>query len=324
MPGRIVVVGEPAPGGLGSSIISAFTMLGRSVGVVDWGPWRPAQLASAAFQAPRLAGGFRRRLRQEVDRLAGGDEADLVQVIKEPLLDTRTIEHFRKRMAAPVVCWNPDSPFDGAVSNRGAGIPSAIGAYDTYVTWADDVAERLALQSAHVIVVPFAWDSEIHRPTAGRGLTEGRIVFVGTGSKERVELMRKIAHLRPLVFGNQWPAIEGVEIHPPAVGVEMSAIVGEAQWNLNPLRPQNARSHNTRTFEVPGAGGNQLAPHTGDHERFLGSDSRTLLFHSHGELESILRSDPAELAPRQDDLLTEHTYVARVRKLLTEVGLTVD
>ena len=170
VPGRIVVVGEPAPGGLRSSLISAFTMLGRKVDTIDWGPWRPAQLAAAAFRAPRLAARFRRHLRHEIDQLADGGETDLVLVVKGTFLDTRTIEHFRRRLAAPVVCWNPDSPFDGAVSNRGAGIPSAIGAYDTYVTWADDVAERLALQSAHVIVIPFAWDSEIHRPTAGRGI----------------------------------------------------------------------------------------------------------------------------------------------------------
>ena len=299
-------------------------MLGRSVDVVNWGPWQPTQLASGAFRAPWLAGGFRRRLRLEVDRLAVGVETDLVLVIKGPLLDTRTIDYLRNRLAAPVVCWNPDSPFDDAISNCGAGIPAAIGAYDTYVTWAEDVAERLVRRNPHVVVIPFAWDSKVHPPTTGQGLTEGRIVFVGTGSKERIELMRRIAYLHPLVFGNQWPAIDGVEILPPAVGAEMSAVVGEAKWNLNPLRPQNARSHNMRTFELPGAGGNQVTLRTRDHERFLERDSRTLLYRSHQELESILRSDPSDLAPRGDGLLAEHTYVVRVRKLLSEVGLTVD
>jgi hypothetical protein len=314
------MIGDPVPGGLRNSIASSFAALDWKVETLDWGPWRPARLASAAFRAPWLAAGFRRRLRRQVDVLADAGSADLVVVVKGPLIDSRTVDHLRARLSAPVVCWNPDSPFDGAVSNRGAGIPDAVGAYDTYITWADDVAERLRRSNPYVVIIPFAWDPLVHRPTAGRGAADGRIVFVGTGTTDRVAVLSRIAHLRPLVFGERWPPVRGVEIHPPVFGDEMSAVIGEARWNLNILRPQNARSHNMRSFEVPGAGGNQVATRTADHERFLGRDSRTQLFSSHGELEAVLRMDPDELGLRAIDLLDGHTYVDRVRTLLVALG----
>ena len=225
------------------------------------------------------------------------------------------------RFDSPVVCWNPDSPFDRAISNHGAGIRSAIAAYDAYITWAHDVAEKL-LPMARVVVIPFAWDPELMPPTPGHGVAAGRIVFIGTGSRERCDWLAGLAHFRPLIFGDQWPEIRGLDIRPPIRGLSFCRIVGEAKWNLNLPRPQNARSHNMRTFELVGAGGTQVAPYTDDHQRFLGSDSHTLLFRTNRELEDILHSDPTEYPPRHPALLKGHTYTDRARQLLNTLKLT--
>jgi hypothetical protein len=321
---RIVIVGIPAAGGLRDSLVAAFRHSGCAVDLLDFGPWSPTWLVSAAFREPTLGVRFRREFRGRVDELAEHGCADLVLVFKGALFDPRSIDHLRSRFGSPVVCWNPDSPFDDAVSNRGAGIPRTIGAYDAYITWADDVAERLSSVAARVLVVPFAWDPEITRPTAGRGVAAGRIVFIGTGTRRRSALLKGLAHLRPMVFGNQWPKIEGVDIRPPVFGTEFCGIVDEAKWNLNILRPQNARSHNMRTFELVGAGGAQAAPQTDDHQRFLGDDSRTVLFHSTEELESILRSDPCDRLPRSPALLDGHTYRDRARQVLTDLRILID
>jgi hypothetical protein len=277
----------------------------------------PAWLASAASRQPVLGFGVRREFRRRVDMLAGNGSSDLVLVFKGAFLSLRSIEHLRRRFKCPVVCWNPDSPFDEAISNCGAGIPQAIRAYDAYITWADDVAERLSVIATRVVVIPFAWDPELMQPVAGRGVAADRIVFIGTGSKERAVMVQGLAHLRPLVFGARWPKIEGVDIRPPVMGAEFCSIAGEAKWNLNLLRPQNSRSHNMRTFELVGAGGSQVAPQTHDHRRYLGHDSRTILFQSKEELESILRSDPCKRPPRSASLLKGHTYSDRAAQLLT-------
>jgi hypothetical protein len=318
---RIVVVGEPAEAGLRSSLIRGFRANGCSVNALDWGPWSPVWLASAAFRRPIFAMGFRRELRRRIDVLAESGRPDLVLVVKGALLDRTSIEYLRSRLESPVVCWNPDSPFDDAISNSGAGIPRTISSYDAYVTWADDVAERLSAIAARVLVIPFAWDPDIMCPAAGSGVAAGRIVFVGTGSRERAASLASLAQFRPLVFGAGWPKIEGVDVRPPVRGAEFCAIAGEARWNLNLLRQQNARSHNMRTFELPGSGGNQAAPDTADHREFLGNDARTVLFQSRAELESILGSDPDDLPPRSPTLLEGHTYRDRVVQLLGELGI---
>jgi len=317
---RIVVVGEPAKAGLRDSLVAALRRSRYAVGLLDLGPWSPAWLVSAAYRQPILGAAFRREFRRRVDAYAEKESADLVLVFKGALLNPRSINHLRVRFDSPVVCWNPDSPFDDALSNSGAGIPHAIGAYDAYITWADDIAERLSAVATRVLVIPFAWDSEMMRPTAGRGVAAGRIVFVGTGTRERSALLHSLAHLRPMVFGNRWPKIEGIDIRPPVRAIEFCRIVGEAKWNLNLLRPQNARSHNMRTFELVGSGGTQVAPQTDDHRRFLAGDSRTVLFRSKEELESILRSDPGERPPRRPALLEGHTYDDRARQILTELS----
>jgi hypothetical protein len=317
---RIIIVGPPAEAGLRDSLVTAFRRSGCTVDVLDLGPWQPPWLASAAYRQPILGTKFRRQFRRHIDAVAEAHTVELVLVIKGVFIDSHMIDHFRKRFDSPIVCWNPDSPFDRAISNRGAGIRSAIAAYDGYITWAHDVAEQLR-PITPVVVIPFAWDPELMQPTPGHGVAAGRIVFIGTGDRERCDWLAGLAHLRPLIFGNRWPAIDGLDIRPPVRGLGFCRIAGEAKWNLNLLRPQNARSHNMRTFELVGSGGTQVAPYTEDHQRFLGSDSHTVLFRTRRELEDILRSDPTELLPRHPALLKEHTYTDRARQLLNILKL---
>ena len=124
---QIVIVGIQGEAGLCDSLISAFRLSGCAVDLLDLGSWSPAWLVSAAFRLPTLGVGFRREFRRRVDVLAERGGTDLVLVLKGPLLDARSIDYLRLRLDSPVVCWNPDSPFDDAISNRGAGIPRRLG-----------------------------------------------------------------------------------------------------------------------------------------------------------------------------------------------------
>jgi hypothetical protein len=317
----IIVIGQPAEGGLRDSLVAGFIDAGCIVDVVDLVSPTAEKLTAAATWWPPLGMPLRRVFRRRVDALEGqGGNADLVVVIKGTFLDRTAIGHIRTRFECPVGCWNPDSPFDEAISNRGAGIARAIPCYDFYVTWAEDIAEQLVRLRDHVYVIPFAWDPHVIQPMAGDGTAAGRIVFVGTGTSERAEMIGQLKPLRPVVFGTRWHPIEGVEIRPPVLGREMCKVIGEAAWNINLLRPQNTRSHNMRTFEVPGAAGLQAAPDTPDHRRFLARDAGTVLFSSFAELFDILRRE--SVCPvRGASFLEGHAYADRARQLLTEVGL---
>lgn len=319
---QIVVVGPPAEAGLRCSLVSALRRFGCGVSALDLAQPRSGLIASAAVRHPSLGLTIRRQLRRSVDALAETGPSDLVLVLKGALLDRHSVDHLRSRFGSPVVCWNPDSPFDNALSNSGSGIPQAIREYDMYVTWANDVAERLSAIAQRVLVIPFAWDPDLIYPVTGDGNAQGRIVFVGTCTKERAAWLHTLARMRPLVFGDRWPKIDGVEVHPPVRGDDYCRVVGEARWNLNLLRPQNAKSHNMRTFELVGADGNQVAPLTSDHKIFLRADSRTVLFSSPQELRAILQSDPEERPPRPAGLLDDHTYCVRVGRLLSALGIS--
>jgi hypothetical protein len=323
-PTRVVVIGEPAEAGLRDSLVHAFRSCECSVAVRSLGPWRPGWLSSAAHRQPLLGAGFRRTFRRQVDALADQGPFDLVLVVKGAFLNSQSIDHLRSHLGGPVACWNPDSPFDDAISNRGAGIPRAIAAYDVYITWADDIAERLRPVAAQVLVVPFAWDPAVIKPTPGHGEATRRVAFIGTATRQRSALLQRLAYLRPIVFGAGWPHLDGLDIRPPVRGIEFSRIVGEAKWNLNLLRPQNAHSHNMRSFELVGAGGTQVAPATDDHERFLSGDGRTVLFRDERELEAILRSDPSDLPARSPTVLDGHTYASRAQTVLVRLGLRHD
>ncbi len=318
----VILIGEKASGGLRTSLESAFHSIDWDVETIDYGPWSPKYVASAAFRIPKLGILFELQFKNKIDELVGKEKKDLVIFLTSSFITFQTVEYLRKKFSSPIICWNADSPFDDAISNRGAGQPRVIPAYDYYVTWSEDVAELIMPRNPNVLVIPFAWDPNLHFPVQGTGQAAGRVVFVGSGNRERVELIERIKRFEPLIFGNQWPEIKGVEVKPAIYGETMAGIVGEAKWNLNILRRQNENSHNMRTFEVPGCGGNQVTKLTKDHVRFLGKDTRTKFYGSLSELCDLLDTNPDKLSPRDRNVLDGHTYSDRVRELLKLVNIS--
>lgn len=222
------------------------------------------------------------------------------------------------------MCWNPDSPFDGSMSNSGGGLAAAVPLYDAYVTWADDVAEQLRRHTRHVAVIPFGFDPHVHFQEAGSGVAQDRLVFIGTATSERQGWLHRLVKWEPVVFGNGWDASAGLDVRPPVFGSEFRRVVGEARWNLNLLRPQNRTSHNMRTFEIPGCGGRQLAPRSADHERFLHATD-SCLFDDFDELAAVLDSSTSSVSGPQRangmdaDRLSGHSYRSRAATLVDKV-----
>lgn len=316
---NLLIIGEDAYAGLKSSLIRGFEKLDWKVKSISLYKVMPPNFERMAFRFSYLAEIFRTRFEKIIVSVPQLSDIDLVVVVKGAFMSKYLIRLLKEKTGAIIVCWNPDSPFDFAISNRGSSLKSMIKYYDYYVTWAEDVCEQIKASNNRCFVIPFAWDNFIHFPVTGTGIASGRIVFIGTGSRQRVHLISRLAFLRPIVFGDSWPQINGVELRSPIYGDIMSSVVNEAKWNLNLLRPQNIFSHNMRTFELPGAGGNQVVKSTRDHREFLRSDSRTLLYDSFDELVDILKSDPNLLEARNRSFLNGNSYVDRVQMLLNVI-----
>ncbi|MGI8806351.1 MAG: CgeB family protein [Acidimicrobiales bacterium] len=311
----VLVIGQEHIGGLASSLSSGFRDLGWDARHVKWGPWRPVLLSRLAARASSMAEPFRYQLRRQVAAAARDRTFDLVVVVKGPFLDASTISAIRRSTGAPLVCWNPDSPFDGSMSNSGGGMAAAIPLYDAYVTWADEVAERLQARARHVEVIPFGFDPHMHFHEPSAGIAEDRLVFIGTATAERQAWLSRLATWEPAIFGNGWEPSPGLDIRAPVFGSEFRSVVGEARWNLNLLRQQNRTSHNMRTFEIPGCGGRQLAPMSADHERFQES-TKAGLFADFDELTALLDSTPPASPLDTPERLENHSYRSRVAVLV--------
>jgi hypothetical protein len=316
--GAVLVIGQDHVGGLAPSLCNGFRDLGWDVSFVKWGPWRPVLLSRLAVRAASMAEPFRYRLRKQVASMAADRVLDVVVVVKGPFLNAETIAAIRKAGRAPVVCWNPDSPFDDSMSNSGGGLADAIALYDGYVTWAEDVAEKLRRHTTEVAVIPFGFDPHVHFYEQGFGTAADRLVFIGTGTPERRDWLTRLEQWKPVVFGNGWDDSPGLDIRPPVFGTEFRRVVGEARWNLNLLRPQNCTSHNMRTFEIPGCGGRQLAPRSPDHERFAASTGARL-FGDFDELEALLDSTPPPGGMEQGGRLADHSYRSRAAELVKQL-----
>lgn len=317
---RVLLVGDASEGSLLLSLARGLQDVRCVPTVLDLSDLAGRHAAwSLAYHVPSLGGLIRQRIVERVRKLPPAS-ADVVIVVKGPFISGAVIELLRKRLEGPVVCWNPDSPYDFALSNRGAGIGRAVSSYDWYVTWASDVAEQVQRFNPNVVVLPFAWDPHTHQPTTGEGVASGRVVFVGTWTAERQAWLERISSWEPLVVGSGWPRTSSLDVRPPIVGREFARLAGEANWSLNFLRPQNRLSHNMRTFEIPGCRGRQLAQWSPQHEELLGGLAASRLFRTAAELEEVLRSAELPRAEGMDEWLSRNTYAERLRTLLDLLG----
>lgn len=311
---RIVLVGNQRRGSLESALAFAGHQIGHDVVSVSWPPTLRFPVP-IAIRWPGLTGTLKTAGENLLAQMENIGDADLMLVVKGPYIAPSVIRAL-KAQGMIVACWNADDPFDFEIANRGAGVRNAVSAYDHYVTWSPRVANSLARIVSSVHVAPFACDPESFRRSSLVTSAAGRITFVGTATRERVQWISAIADYRPLVFGSGWPRLDGVELKPPLYGEELCATISQADVNLNFLRPQNHGTHNMRTFEIPACQGHQFAEWSEDHSRMLPATGASL-FRSVDELRELLstRSDRT-VTSATPDWIAANSYAARLSELL--------
>lgn len=309
------VVSSGHASGLGGALVRGLEIEGHRAAIIEEPAIRPTRLARAALEMrdrlPALAIADRTTaLVDEVGKL----DPDIVIIIKGVFVTVEAVR--RLRSDATVVCWNPDSPFDSAISNNGGMVHSALPEYDLYVTWSERIAASLRDLRDDVVRIPFGIDPATHRPVSGKGIAAGRVVMIGTATKERAKMLDRFEDLKPLVFGNGWVG-SPYDHHPPLVAAEFASIAGEARWCLNPLRPQNRDSHNMRTFELMACGARQLTFATEDHRRFLNGSNSKLADGVEHMVEIARECDPpTNPVDRKGE---EHHYRHRCNELLASI-----
>lgn len=307
------------------SVARAIERLGLAVVSVSW---PPPDIPSALRRIGLTAPAFLHWSRKRVFETVAASMPDAVLVVKGQYLSASYVKRLRDVSRGPIVCWNPDSPFDSAISNRGGGVRSAVGAYDWYVTWSELLVEQLERRGQRAIRIPFGWDDELHFPGEACDPTvAGRPVFVGTWTPSRDRELSQLGRLGLVVFGNGWSQSgNSYEVRPPVYGSDFARVVRSAGCAINLLREQNRDSHNMRTFEIPGCGGLQVAPWTPDHARWL--ETNTELYRPTDEsLESVVERTLMRRVVNAGTVpswLTNHRYVDRAKKLLEFLGIAAQ
>jgi spore maturation protein CgeB len=309
----VAIVSSGGPQDLGASLARGFRQIGHHATLVPEPTVRPSQMLSPALalreRLPKVFVRDCKRLFRNIE----SRPPDLILVIKGWFIRPNVV--CRLRDIAPTICWNPDSPFDSALTSGGGLVQEALPLYDGYVTWSASLARAISDLRDHVYVVPFGVDRDVHRPTSGSGIAKDRVVIIGTASPERIRLVQRLKHLKPLLFGNGWP--RSFKARPPVYGRQFAAVAGESAWCINPLRPQNRDSHNMRTFELLACGANQLTMDTPDHRQFL-AGTPTALADTFDELiERAADAAPSHGSPPD---VTHYLYQRRCGTLLRYLG----
>lgn len=335
---RVVILGEDAPGGLMGSYARGFSELGAEVKTYCLARAHDAVLpvirtrALRRAAAPVLLAAFNERVLRDLE----GAEADVVLVLKGHRLAAATVDALRERTDAPVVNFFPDDPFSDERSNRLAYGASVLAAYDACFTFARHLLpeyERAGARAAHYL--PFARDPRLHAPIATSATPAFDVVFVGNLDADRVRYLEALAaDHRVAVFGERTSAVvprrsalSRATFGPAAYGAALAHVLARGAISLNVMRPQNARSHNMRSFESPACGAFTLSQRTDELLELVSEGEEVVCFASVDELRDAVRrwlhddAGRARVASAGYERVRTDTYARRACAVLERIGL---
>jgi spore maturation protein CgeB len=335
---RVLILGEDAPGGLMGSYERGFAQLG-----IETRTFCLARAYESAFPyvrsralrrvaEPVLLGTFNENVTHDL----AGVEADLVLVIKGHRLSATTVDRIRESAGAPVVNFYPDDPFLEERSNRLAYGPNVLAAYDACFTFARHLLphyERVGAQQAHYL--PFARDPSLHAPAASPATPVFDIVFVGNLDADRVRFLDAVAHdYRVAVFGERTTAVvprgsalARATFAPAAYGKDLARALTCGAISVNVMRPQNAGSHNMRSFESPACGAFTVSQRTPELSELFVEGEHVVCFSDVDELtDAVARWLPdvrgrSAIAAAGFARVRDDTYARRACAMLQVAGL---
>ena len=340
---KILLLNESDHYCLGASYLRAFRELGHDAMLHDpakelarWPAWR-SRLVRRALEHPILVLYSRRLFRRLV-----AERSDLVWVGKGAWALPWLWREFKRQCpSSALVCYNADNPI--VTYSRGGNRPwvtASIPCFDLYVTYNKQILEPLRRAGAQrVLRLPFAWDPVVHPvlqvSEAEREQYACDVVFVGNGDATREGwldgILREVGSCgwRMAVYGS-WGKCRSARVResirgPAIYGADMVKAIRSAKLALNILREQNDGSHNMRTFEIPGCGGIMASQHSPEQEEFFPEGEAAVYFEDTREaaakITALLASESqrGQLRDRASEIVRDHVYVERARKLLEAV-----
>lgn len=325
---NILLVGFDKPGAMERSYARALSSLGVDTEIFDWFESGAIPFVAALNRRPAwpiIARRANARLRHHCNRRS----YDAIVVFKGLLVDRLTIERIQTP-GRPVVCINPDNPWNRVRSSYSDVSHNAMPAWDAYLIWSKFLVDRLYCAGCRrVEVFPFAWDPQAHPYTMIEPADESNdIVFVGSWSRHREMWLSHLSDYRVTLFGTDWAAAAkrlGADQFQVDATIpydrQYAENTGRACVALNLLDPHNCPGSNMRSFEIPGIGGVTCSTYTTDLAEYFPDDA-IFTFQTPRDLRAgidRLLSDPmrrTEIRQRSHAIAQRHTYQVRAADLV--------
>ena len=266
-------------------------------------------------------------------------QPDVVLILKGESLQASTLQQLKAKTRATLAVWWVDHPFMNAETRRTwRYVPDCIPLYDHCFVFDHEYEEPLRAAGARsVSFLPCAADPEVYRPQALTDVDRARygtsVNLIGVYSEQRARIVEALSREPGLgLWGPGWrsflagrcggdtQAFHGESLLP----AEACKVYNAGAVNLNTHHPQTRRGGlNTRSFEIPAAGGFELTDYVPEMESLLEPGREVVVYRSPEEARNLAqhyvkvedeRRRIAEAGHRR--VLAEHTYRHRMQTLL--------
>lgn len=225
--------------------------------------------------------------------VAKSAEYQLVLIIKGLHIKPSVLKAL-KRKKVKLVSWSDDDMLNK--SNQSVYYKKGLKYYDLVVTqktFNANMDELPALGANRVLVLPKAYDPDIHIPKI---ISDGEprflydVIFIGHFEEERFASINFLVKhgLCVTIFGPGWAHVKsrkGLVIKNKILAAEdYAGAISQSKISLGFLRKVNRDLHTGRTMEIPACGGFLLAERSSEHLSFFKEGKEAEFFDSDEEL----------------------------------------
>ena len=199
-------------------------------------------------------------------------------------LDSEDIRALQSR-GIKVINYSTDDPWNPGL--RAPYFISTLADYDAVFTPRQNNISDFQRSGVRCIsYLPFAYDSDIHRPWLGPPLGEcsspNDVLFVGGCDADRLPILGALAEagLTLALFGGYWDLHDSTRPFSRGIARQdaIRAASGAAKTILCLVRRANRDGHAMRSFEAAAIGGCIIAEDTPDHRKLFGPDGDAVCY----------------------------------------------
>lgn len=273
-----------------------------------------------------------KEINKQIIKQVNEQKPDYIWVFKGMEFTTETIYQLSK-LSIPLINYNPDHPFIRTyASSGGKHIAQSVPLYNMHYCYSRNLCNTI-IQDYKINAewLPFGYHiTQQEYDQVENSSIVPKICFLGNPDMYRAKAVKKIADagFKIDVYGYKWSKYiashKNIKIHELVFGLNFWNVLRKYAVQLNVFRPHNIDSHNMRTFEIPAAGGIQLAPYSSEHLHFFKEKEEIFLYQNDEQMLqqieyimqlTVVQQQAIRAAARNRSLLSAYSYEHRATQV---------